>query len=326
MKPHNKNLISNKLEITEHSRENVISANDIIKLYPQLSVDELHDIQKLEILSQEENSVIYKFDTTILKFATNGDIEGFYREIIIGLEINSLKSDNFVRTIGYYHSKHGCDVPLESIKEKECVYLYVKEISGPTLTKFILTASISQFKHIMNTLLSAYEIAVKELDFCHYDLHSNNVIITSKENELIPVIIDFGASHIKLKLGDTIANIGEYYPEQGRYENKSLWVYDLFKIFAFCWQFSDYSNVMYNPYFSKTEKNSFRENYNNLLLINRYCLKILFYFVNFGNENYEEEWLRLYSRVSPSWGVAVTKDGENASLSEFIKYVRNIDN
>jgi hypothetical protein len=54
---------------------------------------------------------------------------------------------------------------------------------------------------------------------------------------LIPVFIDFGASHIKLKDG---SNIGLRWPEEGIYDGVALWVHDLFKIFGFAWKLSLY--------------------------------------------------------------------------------------
>lgn len=233
-------LIYDDLKIREWQTEsfsnNIINARELINLYPQLSEDDLHDIDDLEVLAKDEQSVVYQFDNIVLKYIID-DVksitEGFYREIIIGLEINKLNNDSFVRTVGYYISNENCYIPKVD-KNKTCIYLYVKKVQGPTLTKFIPTASFVQFKDIMMKLLLAYKNAREKLDFCHYDLHSNNVIISNKNEELIPVIIDFGASHIKLKEG----NIGELWSKEGRYDGIALWVYDIFKIFAFCYQFS----------------------------------------------------------------------------------------
>ena len=237
-------LIYDDLKIREWQTEtfsnNIINAYELINLYPQLSEDDLHDIDNLEVLAKDDQSVVYQFDNIVLKYIIDDNkstTEGFYREIIIGLEINKLNNDSFVRTVGYYISNENCYIPKVD-KNKTCIYLYVKKVQGPTLTKFIPTASSVQFKDIMMKLLLAYKIAREKLDFCHYDLHSNNVIISNKNEELIPVIIDFGASHIKLKEG----NIGELWSKEGRYDGIALWVYDIFKIFAFCYQFSLHSH------------------------------------------------------------------------------------
>lgn len=245
------NLIYNTLEPRkwqiENFSKNVESSFKLIKNYPQLSSAELHSIEKLEILAHQKEAVIYKFDNTVLKYITESYLgkeetkkskEAFFREIIIGLELNKLDSDNFVRTLGYYNSEKKCSIPHVK-NTKDCTYLYIKEVQGPTLKKFIKTCSLAQFKDIMIKLIKSYEKAQERFDFCHYDFHTSNVIISSKGEDLIPVIIDFGASHIKLK-----SNIGELWPEEGRYDGVSLWVYDIFKIFAFSWEETFYTSCL----------------------------------------------------------------------------------
>lgn len=240
-----KPLINDDLKVLDWQlasfSKNVVRSTDIISQYPQLSSDQLHHIDRLEFMIRNDESVLYKFDGIVLKYVTTDNkdvVEAFYREIITGLHINSLNLDNFAHTVGYYISDK-CSIPDVRIP-RGCVYLYIKEIHGPTLMEFIPKSSLVQFKDVMIKLLDAYKIAHEELDFCHYYLHFKNVIISSKGDELIPVIIDFGASHIKLKDG---TNIGEYWPEQGRYNGTALWVYDLFKIFAFSWLHSLYEHL-----------------------------------------------------------------------------------
>lgn len=217
---------------------------ELIASYSQLSKTEIHDIKALKRISHDASSTVYKYDSTILKYMidtilTSEDTEAFYREIIIGLELNKLNLKSFMRTIGYYVSEKGCSIPgLNLPDDTVCIYLYVLEIQGPTLTRFLQTATLNQFKEIVTKLLADYKVALEQLDFCHYDFHPSNIIISKEGEFLIPVIIDFGSSHIKLPSG----HIGEYWPAQGRYKNVSLWVYDMFKIFAYCWQESVYSS------------------------------------------------------------------------------------
>ncbi len=229
---------------------------ELIQLYPQLSESEIHDITALKRIPHDSNSKVYKYDSTILKYMidtihTPEDTEAFYREIIIGLELNKLNLKSFMRTAGYYVSTKGCAIPKLNLRDDTvCIYLYLHEIRGPSLTKFLHTATLSQFQEIMTKLLADYKIAREHLDFCHYDLHPSNIIISKEGDALVPVIIDFGSSHINLPSG----HIGEYWPSQGRYNNTALWVYDMFKIFAYCWQETVYSsNKMWiERYFHKS--------------------------------------------------------------------------
>lgn len=340
------NLINDSVKITHQKLEHikVLDASKVIRKYPQITKEKLHDIEQLKILTQSFGSLVYQFNETVLKFVDSGqkdDINGFYREIIIGLELNKLNSPNFVKTFGYYISDNGCQIPdYENKTDRDCIYLYIEKISGPTLKQFISTASLCQVKDIMLKLVKAYKLAHDKLDFCHYDLHNLNVIITQKNDEFIPVFIDFGASHIMLDEG----TIGENWPEEGRYNDRSLWIYDMFKIFGFAWKASFYEQLFfevkerYNKKLDlmdmegnftpdaklemEEEIKKLRENSNNLNDIEKYCRKVLKFFKK--DFWIQSEVIEYQKNVSPYFSVSVSSNGMKAKLEDFIKYIETI--
>lgn len=245
------NLIYDRLVVSPPNSNVVGSATKLIRNYNPMNPHEIHDMEELRTFSTKDvNSVLYKFSNVILKYIMNKTCafvedevaQAFNREIIIGLELNKLHSDNFVRSLGYFIDG-GCKIPHLVYQNQRCTYLYIKEVPGPTLEEFIKTASLSQFKRIMAKLLPAYKMAVDKYDFCHYDLHLENIIITTVGSELVPVIIDFGSSHIELD-GVHLGENNETSPDKTRYDDRSLWVHDMFKIFGFAWERTNMANAI----------------------------------------------------------------------------------
>ena len=217
------------------SNVKVLNPNVLIKQYPQLPETTIHAINDIARLpGTADDSYIFMYRDILLKFAIPGinDIDSFQREIIIGLEINKLNNPGFVRTIGYYEDPN-CKIPIldTQLQQQPCIYLYLEKISGPTMKKFIKTASLLQFKNVMSKLVHNYKVALDLCNYTHYDFHLSNLIISTVGEELMPVIIDFEASHISFLNGD----IGEDFTEVGRYPNESNWIYDFFKFLGFCW-------------------------------------------------------------------------------------------
>lgn len=228
------NLI--KLEkVGEISEVNILDSRDVIKRYSPLTNDAIHQIDDISRLpGTDEGSYIFIYKDILLKFAIppDSDMESFYREIIIGLELNKLNNSGFVRTVGYYNDNK-CKIPIldERLRERQCTYLYLEKVNGPTMKKFIKSASLLQFKIVISKLARNYKEALDKYDFTHYDLHLGNLIISAVGEELMPVLIDFEAAHISLEDGD----LGENYTEVGRYPGESNWIYDFFKLLGFCW-------------------------------------------------------------------------------------------
>lgn len=213
----------------------VLDPTILIQHYPQLPESTIHSINDLTRLpGTEPDSYVFMYRDILLKFAAEPkvDMDSFRREIMIGLEINKLTNPGFVKTVGYYKDIN-CKIPIlgEAFQRRSCTYLYLEKIPGPTMKKFIKTASLLQFKIVMSKLTRNYKVALDALNYSHYDLHPANIVISTTGEELMPVIIDLEASHISFRDGD----LGEDFEEVGRYPNESNWIYDFFKLLAMCW-------------------------------------------------------------------------------------------
>jgi hypothetical protein len=280
-------------------------------------------------------------------------VEAFYREIIVGLEINKLNSPHFVKTIGFATTEE-CDIPVKVNPGTMCIYLYVEKIDGPTFWDYIQTAKFSDFKSVVIQLLEGYAPALKQLNFTHYDFHPKNVIIRKKNGvPTVPVIIDFGASHISLVDGD----IGENTIMFARYPDRSLWVQDFFKLFAMLWSltsskrlsrrktkiglsiseitekeirdketYNDYINRIkkfigpeYNAILNEIKKEETFVKKDNTKRINAFILKMLKYFYPL-----DDEWLINYEEIDPFFGVYPSQRGECAKFPDFVKYVKGL--
>lgn len=113
-----------------------------------------------------------------------------------------------------------------------CSYVVYEFVSGTTFDSLLKNTFVSteDLKSLLMQLFSALDYANKTIDFTHYDLHLNNVIVHTDENgNKYPVIIDYGSSHIKHKgidYGRTVGEVSIY--------NRSMWFYDIVKFLMPC--------------------------------------------------------------------------------------------
>lgn len=154
--------------------------------------------------------------------------EMIIREYYIGIKaINKLRYivPNFVYTLGCFM----CDKLCDSSSEKSMPFIVYEKIPGKTVYDLIVKDEEVPFTFdkwlvIFFQLLLALEVAQREVDFAHFDLHHKNVIIreqkdfnysvlldmstyTINDPTFIPVIIDFGRSNCTVD-GQTIGTYG----------------------------------------------------------------------------------------------------------------------
>lgn len=149
----------------------------------------------------------------------------FIHEAFIGKYVinNLLKMcPNFVFTLGYrdepYISYTYLDYPSEGIKETTVLQEY---INGPTLQEFLKTCTFKSYLEILFSLNCALMIAQINYGFVHHDLKPWNImvvilpepiileyylrtedtkdIVYKIRTKYIPVIIDYGKSHVIYK-------------------------------------------------------------------------------------------------------------------------------
>lgn len=120
------------------------------------------------------------------------------REAIAGLEcINSILEDYpfFVKTLLFWYRKSG-------------PYIMTEFVPGTTLKNILPQMELQDFLYILLQLCIGLEVAQDKFEFCHYDLHCDNIIVQKQKitrvlfdqydctflNTLRPIIIDFGMS------------------------------------------------------------------------------------------------------------------------------------
>ena len=183
-------------------------------------------IETYSILKQTNKTIVLnaKFNnkTIVLKKSKINELNGQYiHEAFIGLHgINELRKHipNFIYTLGYYR------------EENNNITIIQEKIKGQSLLEYInnkYNFKISEFIFIMIQIMLSLQSAQELLGFVHWDLTPWNVILEKSETDihfnytflnfsdynvktnLIPIIIDFGNSHI-IKDGKHYGNTSKF--------------------------------------------------------------------------------------------------------------------
>jgi hypothetical protein len=214
-------------------------------------------LRSIKAISRETSSQVYvaNYLNSKLSFIIKeniGDVNNFAHEGIVGLAVNELRNycPNLMYTYGYYDNVDYIELPdkevLSAAANKLNKHLLVENISNAVpLSFFALNCNIDTFKNCFMQIVYALEIAQFKIDFTHYDLHSNNILVNKKfttphkysymrpngKIRNVPIdylsnIIDYGFSHVVYKnvsygiIGFTDYNI---FNKLNRY-------YDIFKL------------------------------------------------------------------------------------------------
>ena len=192
----------------------------------------------MKILSSETepNVMVISYQDDYLHLVFKSQVDGTFNEVlhetVVGLfGINQLQSPFFAKVLsGSYPSL--CPKLITKETSKNCAFVVYEFISGKTLHDwlnihhYILSDTIGRdLLLIVKDIIHALHYANKTVDFTHYDLHLQNIIITESSRKYIPVIIDYGSSHIKYE--------GEDYGRtliEGQIYNREMWYHDIFKV------------------------------------------------------------------------------------------------
>jgi archaellum component FlaC len=136
-------------------------------------------------------------------------------------------------------------------------YLIYENVSNSvTLQSFIEKGcTFQQFLNVFIQIILALDLAYTELDFTHYDLHTENVLVRELPEEIlicyrsdgmqkylktkyVATIIDYGRSHIKFEGKD----FGDAFFEAGTYPNLSYPMNDIYKLLMFSLNASAFGN------------------------------------------------------------------------------------
>lgn len=127
-----------------------------------------------------------------------------YTEYVVGETLNNINSPNLVKTLGYYEVEN-FKLPWERRATSPTNhYLILEYIKGITLKQYLERSSIQEGLEILITLIDIIINIQSQIDFTHYDLHLGNILITDnfarskifKKLIPVPIIIDFGQSHV----------------------------------------------------------------------------------------------------------------------------------
>lgn len=188
------------------------------------------DINKIGGKSAEGMAFRLKSDNYplyVIKVASNPTDDKLAHEALVGMgALNTLRDrvPTFMHTYGAFMcsppvlDENGRVVAWCSAKEQSITYLVLENISdAEPLNDIIKDLTPEEFLQIYLQVLNALNVAYKEFDYTHYDLHASNVLIQTlpymvsvplynpnggvlyiKTNRLSR-IIDFGMSHVYIQ-------------------------------------------------------------------------------------------------------------------------------
>lgn len=234
------------------------TANKMSDIFPDLRLRSF--INKTKVIGAESRYGIatlvsfYEEPLFVVKTPRTHDDEDLNHEAFVGMAaINKLRNKipNFVHTYGLYKC-----APILVNQNKEVVeycpspeptypYLVIENIDNAKGMRDVAPyLSCQEFLEVYIQIINAINVANKEFDFSHYDLHQDNVLIQQfKDPVTVPIylsdriiylhtrhlarIIDLGRAHVK---------IGKYhfgepgYHHVNAYYDRSFPIYDTYKI------------------------------------------------------------------------------------------------
>jgi len=210
----------------ENGIQHINSANNIYRLNPKKFKEIFTHIKELENYNRGANGIVltakmFEKVDVIIKISSGAyydNIESEYRECNIGLHfINKMRNivPSFVYTFSGImgNEKELIEKKLSKIKTDNILSVYEK-IDGESVAVSMPSMSKERFLLIFLQILISIEIAQREFKFVHYDLHTSNVLLKKLSRpyeysvlldteeykfvvDEIPVIIDFGLSHVE---------------------------------------------------------------------------------------------------------------------------------
>ena len=139
------------------------------------------------VYSNQEHNIV-------VKESTEGGIP--LNEFVVGTVLNKLQSPNFIQTLGMISL--GTDT------------LLLAKSSGATLENALKTMTLDQLRAVVLQVPCACRKAYEEFSFCHYDLREGNVLVETRDEE---VVLDYGDVCIKTDVVAVIHDFGTSYAE-----------------------------------------------------------------------------------------------------------------
>lgn len=258
----------------------------------------------------------------LFRHVNNKEFDPIAHEVRVGLALNKLRLNNSnirVPNFVFTYAPYRCLPPMigpdktatwcRSHPSLVMTYSLQENITPNISFKdYCKTCSITNYLKIYTQVLFALNIAYRELDFTHYDLHCNNVLVRLLDNDIslsytindknydittseLAVIIDFDYAHIRGK--------GVNNSDAGISSNKSFPLHDAYRLLTTSLRIMKICN---------------NNNY-------KYLLSILIFFYNDLNTNQLERCI-----MEPDWKeYYILPDGEieHIPISNFISWLLN---
>ena len=242
--------------------------NNRIRMY-------IHNLHQIGGESVEGYALSADFENTkdmfIVKVSRSPVDDSLLHELIVGL-YGTNKLREYIPNFAYIFGGFKCSPPLIDPKTKKVVtwclhndnpvnYVIYENIAPSiSMAKYLETCSGVQFVNTYLQILYALRLALKLIDYTHYDLHYENVlmrIISDKDFQIpyetengieyittrvIPTIIDYGFSHIRtndlIDNDDNIIIKGHHYGKNrfipfSVFSYRSWIMHDLYKLLMF---------------------------------------------------------------------------------------------
>lgn len=350
-----------KMGITQKTAlERSLSSPDVekeITHYDKVLTTLLESQSAVKVLTAANNNVIIRFNDYVVKAYTPDkslDFDDHLNEAFVGLfGLNILRERgifNFALVYTILTDKPCLDTKY--LPDKMCNYVLYEYIEGPEIKDFVLNHTANENIEILKQIIYGLYEANIHCGFTHYDLHEGNIIIKTHPEVLsisypssnmnistkyIPVIIDYGSSHIK------IGNIdyGKIQVE-GNVDNREFWIHDIFKILMRLYGFVskyEYNNLVKlrdNKYNSDKVKQKYDQQIRTLDIIfmkNEYQLNLTSNYINLllryftGEDMTYELYIKYRVRSQLYFAVRRTLKFEKLRFSfiKFIEYIKNLD-
>jgi hypothetical protein len=186
-----------------------------------------------------------------------------YHEAIIGmLALNKLREilPNFMFIYGLFYCSQPLKIPNTNNSYKICPinglkygHLVMENIfNSKSLQEIVNSLTPQEFLNIYLQIINALNLAHKEFDFTHFDLHYGNVLIQELEEPIsIPLytdtkeiiyiksnklarIIDYGKSHISINIPELNKKLSFSFNSSESFYKKGNPLYDVYKLLMFC--------------------------------------------------------------------------------------------
>ena len=236
------------------------SVKEWLKIMIKINTSSVNGFAYITDIYTEDIQVVIK----VPKYTGYDDILDMIREYYIGLmAVNKLRYivPTFVYTLSAFVCNNTYDNGKDVLKPESCTlptspFLILEKIPGNSVHSAMTNNEITfnVWLVLFAQLLLGLEVAQREVNFTHFDLHAGNVMIRTEQNDIdynvpldtmtykvhntkqVPVMIDFGLSSVKVD-SVTIGNKSQEYNEFGILKCM-VPGYDVYKFLCACAYYS----------------------------------------------------------------------------------------